>query len=304
MDTVIEGRAVVKKYNNKKVVDGVQFQIFSGECFGILGPNGAGKSTTMRMMYCSSPLTSGELFVKGLNVRENAVKIKKSIGVVPQENGLDPDFTVLDNLLIFSRYQRMSRKRAKSRVRDLLRFMHLEDYQDFRADELSGGLKRRLAIARAIMNDPDILFLDEPTTGLDLQARLWIWDALRKMKKKGISIVLTTPSMEEAQNLCDRIVVMDNGRFLNEGSPQELIESHIGCEVVEFEVNLGEIDYHINKIKKNFKFQVLNNRIKVFITKDQDRRRAMDLTSGDNIIVRKATLEDVFLKLSGHELKE
>lgn len=303
MSVVIEARNLVKEYDRKAVVDGLNIQINEGECFGILGPNGAGKTSTMRMMYCSSPVTSGELFVLGLNVKTNARKIKARIGVVPQEDGLDPDFSVLDNLLIFSRYFNIPQRRARTQARELLRFMHLEEYDGRQVETLSGGMKRRLTIARALLSDPQILFLDEPTTGLDPQARFWIWEAMADLKRQGKSLVLTTHYMEEAERICDRIVLIDKGKVLCEGSPAELIHQHIGNEVVEFRLKLDEMEYYLRRIKEKFEYQIMNNRVRIFVKSGQDSRRAIDSIDSDNILVRKASLDDVFLRLAGYELR-
>lgn len=304
MPVAIEARKLTKAYDGKKVVDGIHLQINEGECFGLIGPNGAGKSTTLRMMYCSSPPTSGELFVLGLNVRMNSKKIKSLIGVVPQDNGLDPDFSVMENLLVYARYFGIPAKKALPKARELLRFMHLEEYDDRPVDQLSGGMQRRLVIARALMSDPQLVFLDEPTTGLDPQARYWIWEALRELKDRGRTLVLTSHYMEEVERICDRVALIDKGQVLALGSPQDLIRDEIGHEVVEFVVNSGDVDYYVRKIKGKFSYQILNNRIRMFIGQGQDGREALSVISSESIWVRKSSLDDVFLKLAGYELRQ
>ena len=302
MSVVIEARNLVKTYEGKSVVDGLDLQVNEGECFGIIGPSGAGKSSTMKMMYCSSPVTSGELFVMGLNVKTNSRKIKSKIGVVPQEDGLDPDFSVLDNLLVYSRYFNIPLRRARTQAREFLRFMHLEEYDGRQVETLSGGMKRRLTIARALLSDPKVLFLDEPTTGLDSQTRFWIWEALAELKSKGKSLVITSDYMEEAERICDRIVLMDKGKILCEGAPAALISEYIGNEVVEFRLKLDELEYYIRKVKEKFDYQVMNNKVRLFVKDGQDGRSAIDQIESDNILVRKASLDDVFLRLAGYEL--
>ena len=302
MSVTIEARNLVKTYGEKAVVDGLDFQVKEGECFGIMGPNGAGKTSTMRMMYCSSPVTSGELFVLGLSVKTNSCKIKSLVGVVPQEDGLDSDFNVLDNLLVYSRYFKIPLSKARTQARELLRFIHLEEYDDCQVEALSGGVKRRLALARSLLSDPGVLFLDEPTTGLDSQARFWIWEALADLKKKGKSLVLTTHYMEEAERICDRIALMDKGKIICEGAPADLISEHIGHEVIEFRLNLDDMEYYIRKIQEKFDYQIMNNRVRLFVKNGQDGRSAIDQIESDNILVRKASLDDVFLRLAGYEL--
>jgi len=302
MSVVIEARNIVKIYGDKTVVNGFGLQVKKGECFGIIGPNGAGKTSAMRMMYCSSPVTSGELFVLGLSVKTNPRKIKSQVGVVPQEDGLDPDFSVLDNLLVYSRYFNIPLKKARIQARQLLRFIQLEEYGNHQVEALSGGMKRRLTIARSLLSDPEVLFLDEPTTGLDPQARFWIWEALADLKAKGKSLVLTTHYMEEAERICDRIAFMDKGKILCKGVPADLISEFIGNEVVEFRLNLDDIEYYLRKIKEKFDYQIINNRVRLFIKDGQNRKAAIDQIVSDNILVRKASLEDVFLRLAGHEL--
>lgn len=302
--TVIEGRSVVKRYDTKNVVDNIQFEIRQSECLGILGPNGAGKTSLLKMMYGLSKITSGELFVLGLNVQTNIEQIKRRIGVVSQQDGLDSDFSVIDNLLLFAKYFGIPRAAALTRGRELLRFMRLEDYEDRSVETLSGGMKRRLAIARALMSQPEVLFLDEPTTGLDPQARFWVWESLSEMKKQGKTLVLTTHYMDEAESLCDRLIILDQGKILCEGKPKDLIRSFVGHEVVEFRVAREDIEYHTKKIDSIYEYQILNNRIRMFIPIGKEGKDALQLVSSEDITIRRATLEDVFIKLAGHELRE
>lgn len=302
MSVVISAVNLTKKYGEKLAVEKISFEVQQGECFGLLGPNGAGKTSTFKMLYGSSQITSGELFVLGLNARDHIQKIKSKIGVVPQEDGLDPDFSVLDNLLVYSNYLGLTPQEALARSRVLMRFIQLEDYANQRVDSLSGGMKRRLVIARSILNEPGILLLDEPTTGLDPQARQWIWDELHEMKKKGRTMVLTTHYMEEAETLCDRILILNKGAAIALGRPQDLIFDFVGREVVEFEVEPAEMEYYSNKMQSRFEYQATRNRLKVFIRGSVEVKDVVGEISSRNLTVRKASLNDVFLRISGHEL--
>ncbi len=304
MKSVIEANQLVKTYGDHRAVDGITFQVGAGECFGLLGPNGAGKTTTFKMFYGSCRITAGELFVLGMNAREHMRQIKAAIGVVPQENGLDPDFSVLENLLIYASYFGMSGSAAKARAIELLAMMQLEDYSQKDIDTLSGGMKRRLVLARALLTRPKILFLDEPTTGLDPQARAWFWNELRSLQKQGTTLFLTTHYMEEAEELCSRILIMNKGRSVAEGAPRDLIKSYVGHEVVEFDIDPAKIDQYIGQIKNKFAYQVMRNRLKLFLRDNQTAADALSEVSSPNITLRKASLNDVFLKISGYELND
>jgi lipooligosaccharide transport system ATP-binding protein len=300
----IEARGLKKIYNDRKVVDDISFQIAEGESYAFLGPNGAGKSSTFKMIYGSTQMTEGEIFVMGLNVRRNTTAVKARIGVVPQDDGLDSDFSVLDNLLNFARYFRIPRARAEVKARELLRFMHLEDYDDQTVETLSGGLRRRLTIARALIHEPALLILDEPTNVLDPQARLWIWDRFLELKAKGVTIVLCTHNMEEAERVCDRVALMDRGRILHESTPAELITQQVGKEVVELSCTSEDINYVVSRIRDQYDYQILPNRVRLFIKPEQDGRAAMNLVPAKGIVIRRANLEDVFLKVTGHNLRD
>ncbi|MEN6310259.1 MAG: ABC transporter ATP-binding protein, partial [Acidobacteriota bacterium] len=233
MSAFITARGLTKKYGDLVAVDGISFDIPEGECFGFLGPNGAGKTTTVRMMHCVSPVTSGTLTVDGMPAHIDNRAIKMMTGVIPQEITLDPDLTVQENMAIFARFFDIPRREARPRIDELLKFVELEAKRTSKIDQLSTGMKRRLLVARALLNRPRLIVADEPTTGLDPQARHLIWQRLRQLKAQGATLILTTQYMEEAQQLCDRIVVMHQGRILREGLPQTLIEDEIGREVVE-----------------------------------------------------------------------
>ncbi len=226
MGVVIEAQNLVKTYGALRAVDGISFQVRSGECFGFLGPNGAGKTTTMRMIYGFSPLSEGSLKVFGLDTTRSAREIKRRVGVAPQEMSLDPDLTVIQNLMIYAGYFDLAKAEAKERARELLAFFHLEEKVNETIDKLSGGMKRRLLVARALINRPELLILDEPTTGLDPQSRRSMWEKVDGLRKQGVTCVLTTHYMEEAEVLCDRVVVIDFGKIIEEGSPRELVKQH------------------------------------------------------------------------------
>lgn len=301
---MIESVGLTKNYGKKCAVNRVSFNVKDGECFGLLGPNGAGKTSTFKMIYGSSEISEGELFLDGLSVKSHTKKVKSLLGVVPQDNGLDPDFTVMDNLLIFASYYGVSKNEAIVKAKELLRSMHLEDYENNPVDELSGGMKRRLAIARALLTNPKVLLLDEPTTGLDPQARLWIWNELQELKKSGKTLVLTTHYMEEAETLCDRIVILNKGEVVAEGKPKDLIKHHVGSEVVEFEITGGDLQYHVEKFKGRFPYQVNRNRVQVHIKEEKDAKQIISEISSQEILVRKASLNDVFLKIAGYEITD
>ncbi|WP_347357829.1 ABC transporter ATP-binding protein [Bdellovibrio sp.] len=304
-NVAIEIKDLTKKYDDKVAVDGINLEIYKGECFGLLGPNGAGKSTTMKMMYCSALVTSGELYVLGLNVKKNYREIKSRIGVVPQEDGLDPDFTVLENLRVYASFHNIPSAEADLRAQALLRLMKLEEYQDRSVETLSGGMKRRLAIARGLINSPEVVFLDEPTTGLDPQARIWIWDFFKHLKSEKSTLVLTTHYMEEAEQMCDRVAIIDDGRILTVGKPRDLIRELIGKEVVEFDTNPVDLNYYLGRLRaEGFSYQVIKDTVSVLVKENQEGRRVVDLIASDKIYIRKPTLNDVFLKLAGHQLRD
>jgi lipooligosaccharide transport system ATP-binding protein len=301
----IEIKDVTKKYDDRIAVDGISLEIQKGECFGLLGPNGAGKSTMMKMMYCSALVTSGELYVLGLNVKKNYREIKSRIGVVPQEDGLDPDFTVLENLLVYASYHNIIKAEAELRAQALLRLMKLEEYQDRSVETLSGGMRRRLAIARGLMNSPEVIFLDEPTTGLDPQARIWIWDFFKHLKSEKSTLVLTTHYMEEAEQMCDRVAIMDKGKILTVGKPVDLIRELIGKEVVEFDTNPVDLNYYLGRLRaEGYAYQVIKDTVSVLVKEHQEGRKVVDLIASDKIYIRKPTLNDVFLKRAGHQLRD
>lgn len=304
-EPAIEAHGLSKEYSGFPAVKEIDFTVTKGECFGFLGPNGAGKTTTMNMVqgYCS--ISSGELKVFGLDVRRHPRSVKASMGVVPQENNLDPDLTVLENLRVYARYFDIPRDEATRRALSLLEFMALTEKKDERITKLSGGMKRRLMVARALINDPQLIMLDEPTTGLDPQARHLIWQKLRGLKKEGRTMVLTTQDMDEAEQLCDRLVIMDEGGILAEGGPAELIRRFVRGNVIELRVSEDGVDRVLESLK-GLEFDHELSGDTLFIHSD-DREAILNKISeftGAGFVHRPATLEDVFLKLTGRELKE
>ncbi len=300
---IVQARKLTKRYGDFTAVDGIDFNIVQGECFGFLGPNGAGKTTTIKMIYCFLPISSGIIRVFGLDVTKHPRKIKQRIGVSPQEDNLDPDFTALQNLTTYGRYFNIPAKETKKRALDLLDFMQLLEKKDTKIRELSGGMKRRLVLARALINKPKLLLLDEPTTGLDPQARHSIWRRIRALKEEGTTILLTTHYMEEAAQLCDQIIIMDHGKVLAEGSPVDLIEKFIGKEVLEmWDYEQGLIDY---LTLSQIDFEVVHDRILVYAKEGMEiLSEILDRFKIKRYLHRTASLEDVFLKLTGRELRE
>jgi lipooligosaccharide transport system ATP-binding protein len=303
MTGVIMAEGLTKKFEKLVAVDHVNFEIAEGECFGFLGPNGAGKTTIIRMINCVSPVTSGKLHVLGMDVNTDFRKIKALIGVAPQEDNLDPDFSVILNLTSYARYFGMKKPEALKKAKELLAFMQLKEKTEVKIDEISGGMKRRLIIARALLNDPKILILDEPTTGLDPQARHLIWERVRELKKKGVTVVITTHYMDEAQQLCDRLVIMEKGKILVEGKPSELISKHVGGGVVE----ILDLEEAMEDALKRDKLVYEKAGERVYVYTDDNRAvraKLMQEFPQANVIIRDATLEDVFLKLTGRGLRE
>ena len=305
MESYVTARGLTKAFGPFTAVDGIDFDVARGEAFGFLGPNGAGKSSTMRMIGCVSPVTSGELRVLGMDPATDAARIKARLGVVPQEDTLDMELTVRENLVLYARYFGIPRAAAREKADELLDFVQLAERGGDKVEPLSGGMKRRLTIARSLVNDPDVLLLDEPTTGLDPQARHVVWDRLYRLKQRGVTLVLTTHYMDEAEQLCDRLVIMDRGRIVAEGSPRELIAAHSSREVLE--VRLGDgpapdlaalLDGTASRV------DALPDRVLVYT---DDGERASDLLHERGVrpvatLVRRSTLEDVFLRLTGRTL--
>ncbi|MDE0231514.1 MAG: ABC transporter ATP-binding protein [bacterium] len=305
--SLVVGRGLSKMFGDFTAVDNIDFDIYPGEAFGFLGPNGAGKSSTMRMIGAVSPATSGHLRVLGMDPRTEGIKIRGRLGVVPQEDNLDRELSVYENLLTYGRYFHMRRAEIDVRIDELLEFVQLSERRDDRVDLLSGGMKRRLIIARGLINEPELVILDEPTTGLDPQARHVVWDRLYQLKREGVTLIITTHYMDEAEQLCDRLVVMDKGRIVAEGSPRELLERYSTRDVLEMRF---DADQHLQAMpvieEVAERTEELPDRVMIY-THNADEVAAY-LARRDihpiSTLIRRSTLEDVFLRLTGRQLIE
>jgi lipooligosaccharide transport system ATP-binding protein len=306
---LIRARKLTKSFGNFTAVDGIDFELTRrGEAFGFLGPNGAGKSSTMRMIGCVSPPSGGELTILGLDPVADGPKIRARLGVVPQEDTLDLELTVQENLLIYGRYFGLPRDVIRERTARLLDFVQLSDRAGDEVEPLSGGMKRRLTIARSLINEPEILLLDEPTTGLDPQARHVVWDRLFRLKQQGVTLVLTTHYMDEAEQLCDRLVVMDRGKIAAEGSPRQLIEQYSTPEVLELRFDPADHEQAAGKVGDAGaqRTEVLADRILLYVRNGDEALaavRGLGLEPQTSL-VRRSTLEDVFLRLTGRRLED
>lgn len=303
--TMIVAKGLRKVYGDFVAVDGIDFEVKQGEAFGLLGPNGAGKSTTMRMIASTSMRSGGELEILGKDPNKHGPEIRAHLGVVPQQDNLDRELKVWENLYIYGRYFGLSRKFMKNKIEELIEFAQLEEKRNSKTEDLSGGMKRRLTIARALVNEPDILMLDEPTTGLDPQARHVLWDRLFRLKEQGVTLVITTHYMDEAEQLCDRLVVMDKGRIMAEGSPAELIKQYSSKEVLEVRFGSSANNDAAKQIEGlGDRTEVLPDRILIYsengekILEQIVKLGLEPLTS----LVRRSSLEDVFLRLTGRTL--
>ncbi|HWD05491.1 MAG TPA: ABC transporter ATP-binding protein [Amycolatopsis sp.] len=299
---LVQAKALVKRFGEFEAVRGIDVEVRAGESFGFLGPNGAGKSSTMRMIACVSPRTEGDLRVLGLDPDVAGPRIRARLGVVPQEDNLDLELTVRQNLHVYGRYFGLSRAHMRVKAEELMRFAQLSDRAEQPVDSLSGGMKRRLTIARSLVNDPELLLLDEPTTGLDPQARHLLWDRLFRLKARGTTLIVTTHYMDEAEQLCDRLVVMDGGRIAAEGSPAELIARYSTREVVELRFAPGEEPGGLEGLAD--RVEVLPDRVLLYTmtgeaTLERARERGLRPVSS---LVRRSSLEDVFLRLTGRTL--
>jgi lipooligosaccharide transport system ATP-binding protein len=307
-EILITASGLTKRFGEFTAVDGIDFELHRGEAFGFLGPNGAGKSSTMRMIGCVSPRTGGELSILDMDPATQGPAIRARLGVVPQEDTLDVELTVRENLLIYGRYFGLPRAVIAERTRRLLDFVQLTERAGDQVEPLSGGMKRRLTIARSLINDPEVLILDEPTTGLDPQARHVVWDRLFRLKQQGVTLILTTHYMDEAEQLCDRLVVMDGGKIAASGSPRELIEAYSTPEVLELRFRPDDHDLAAQKVAHTpaERIEILADRILLYVA-DGDAALSVvrdlgvePLTS----LVRRSTLEDVFLRLTGRRLED
>jgi lipooligosaccharide transport system ATP-binding protein len=306
-ESLISARGLTKKYGDFTAVDGIDFDVAKGESFGLLGPNGAGKSTTMRIIAATSRRSAGTISILGRDPEEHGPQVRAHLGVVPQQDNLDTELTVTENLYIYGRYFGLSKKFVKNKVNELLAFAQLEEKKDVKVEALSGGMKRRLTIARALVSEPDILMLDEPTTGLDPQARHILWDRLFRLKEDGVTLIITTHFMDEAEQLCDRLVVMDKGKIMAEGSPSELIKQYSTREVLE--VRFGsDRNKEVAPILRELcdRIEELPDRILLYV---EDGEALLETITAKKLhpntsLVRRSSLEDVFLRLTGRSLIE
>jgi lipooligosaccharide transport system ATP-binding protein len=306
-ESLISARGLTKKFGDFTAVDGINFDVAKGESFGLLGPNGAGKSTTMRIIAATSRRTAGTISILGRDPEEHGPQVRAHLGVVPQQDNLDTELTVTENLYIYGRYFGLSKKFVNKKVEELLAFAQLEEKKDVKVEALSGGMKRRLTIARALVSEPDILMLDEPTTGLDPQARHILWDRLFRLKEDGVTLIITTHFMDEAEQLCDRLVVMDKGKIMAEGSPAELIKKYSTREVLE--VRFGsDRNKEVAPILREMcdRIEELPDRILLYV---EDGELLLEAIAAKKLhpntsLVRRSSLEDVFLRLTGRSLIE
>jgi lipooligosaccharide transport system ATP-binding protein len=303
---LVHARGLIKHFGDLVAVDGIDFDVQKGEAFGFLGPNGAGKTSTMRMIGCVSPPSGGALTILGLDPVAHGPEIRGRLGVVPQQDTLDFELTVRENIIIYGRYFGLPRRQLRERAEELLDFVQLTERADDRVEPLSGGMKRRLTIARSLVNDPDVLLLDEPTTGLDPQARHTVWDRLFRLKQRGVTLILTTHYMDEAEQLCDRLVVMDKAKIVAEGSPRDLIDRYSTREVVELRFGVDQQPEHVAARMDGLvhRLEALPDRLLLY-TDDGDTAASRVHEIGlqpDSVLVRRSTLEDVFLHLTGRTL--
>jgi lipooligosaccharide transport system ATP-binding protein len=302
---LVVAQGLTKRFGDFVAVDHLDFEIARGESFGLLGPNGAGKTSTMRMIACMSPVSDGVLRVLGMDPAREGSRIRSRIGLVPQEDTLDLELTVLDNLMVYGRYFDLPRKEIRERAEQLLDFTQLTERAGDKVDFLSGGMKRRLTIARALVSDPELLILDEPTTGLDPQARHLLWDRLYRLKQRGVTQIITTHYMDEAEQLCDRLAVMDGGKFAAEGSPRELISRYSTREVLELRFGSADpaaVTAHLDGLVQ--RYEVLPDRLLLYTDDGEDTLGHVHRLgfTPDSALVRRSTLEDVFLRLTGRSL--
>ena len=304
-EPLVQARGLTKRFGDFTAVDAIDFDIQKGEAFGFLGPNGAGKTSTMKMITTVSPITEGKLTVFGIDPTVDGRSIRQRLGVVPQEDNLDQELTVAENLYIYGRYHDMKKSEINPRIEELLEFAQLTERKDSEVEPLSGGMKRRLTIARALINNPDLIILDEPTTGLDPQARHLLWDRLYRLKREGATLVITTHYMDEAEQLCDRLVVMDQGKIAAEGSPRQLIQRYAPREVVELRFEEDAKDEAVLKMDGLAqRSEVLADRVLLYTDDAEATQRGLHEQgiNPEQVLVRRSTLEDVFLRLTGRGL--
>lgn len=305
--TIVSARGLYKHYGNFTAVAGIDFDVYNGEFFGMLGPNGAGKTTTMRMIYRVTPLSAGDLTILDYPAGAYDREIKAGLGVVPQLDNLDEELNVLDNLLMYARFHDIPHGQARERALQLLDFLELSAKKHAAVRQLSGGMKRRLTLARGLMNNPRLIILDEPTTGLDPQVRITLWDKLDELRAQGVTIIMTTHYMDEAERLCERLVVMDQGKIVAQGSPRQLVEAHASAEVIEARLSSRELEHTSTQLQSlGINTHRAGERLSLFVDNGREtlqRLRAQDVPL-PNAFIRPGNLEDVFLNLTGRSLRE
>lgn len=301
---ILQATQLYKRFGTHEVVKGIDFHIMPGQCFGILGPNGAGKTTTLRMLLGLSPISSGSLQILGLSMPQDGRAIRARVGVVPQMDNLDPDFSVAENLDIYANYFGLNQQQKQQRIPQLLAFAELQEKAKVRIDKLSGGMKRRLTIARALLNDPELVILDEPTTGLDPQVRHAIWARLRDLLRQGKTLLLTTHYMEEAERLCDTLMIMDQGKILEQGTPSQLIQKHATDEVLEIRgAGLSQVQVQLEQ-REDCQLELLGDLLYCYTPNGKAILHILENYQQLSFMHRRGNLEDVFLKLTGRDLRE
>lgn len=301
--TIVEARDLVKLIGEKKVVDGVSFNVEKGECYGIFGPPGSGKTSLLRMLACLSPFNVGDIYIKGLNLKNDQGQIKNLVGYVPSEDSFEPEYSVLENLILFARYYGISKRLAKKTARQLLRLARLEAFEASSLTELNQGQKRRLAIIRSLMCSPEVIFVDEPIKNLSRNELFWVIDLIVNIKKQGVSIILASEVLSELDQIIDQTLFLNHGRVECQGVPIDLVKKIIGYSILEFKVSNSDMMYYRKKVEQDYDYQVVDNKIKLMLQEHQDRQKALKMISSDNIIIRKANLDDVYLKISGEPIQ-
>ncbi len=302
MQTIIEARGISRDYGAVRALDRIKFEITKGQCIGIAGGVGAGKTTLIRLLGGLLPPTIGDLFVLELNTRTNARAVRARVGILPERDGLDMDLSVLDNLLVYGRYFGLSSRELKSRAKDLLRHVQLDEAEDWRTIDLRRGQARRLALARALISSPEVLLLDSPAKDLPETERPWIWNAIERQRQNHAATVIASRNLDELERLCDQVIILDKGKISCQGHPKSLVQQHIGKDIVEYDIAQSELDYHLQALGGKFQFQVIANRLKIFIPENVDTLTAMRWVPSDRVVFRKARLKDVYTKLLGHEI--
>ena len=299
MKIAIEARSLAKNIEGHIAIQGIHFSIKAGTCFAFLGPNGSGKSVLLEMIGCLSLPSAGELFVLGHNVRQGPTEIKTRTGIVPQTDLLDPDFTAYESLTMTGIFYRLTRGHAQERARELMRRFELEDVMEHLPEQLNAFDRRKLQFARALLHNPELILIDEPTEGLDPLMRTRIWDYIRDLKAEGKTVVIASHAMTEAEDLCDHVALMNSGRIICEGQPAQLVKTHVGAEVVEFECPESDLDYLLGRVREKYDYQVLPRQMRLFLKEGQDGKTALNLIASDMMTVRRARLDDVHLRMTG-----